>query len=170
MMAVAKAYQNQGVGARLKWAQRERALAEGVGFIKWTWDPMQARNAYFNICRLGVVVRAYAVNFYGTDYSTTGGAETPGIDSDRLFGDWELRSAKVAALAARGNVNETTAPAAAVEIPADWSRLIREDPEAARQEQLRVREEFRQALASGLVCAGFARDPSRPRYLFHSDE
>lgn len=167
MMAVAKAYQNRGVGARLKWAQRERALTEGVSFIKWTWDPMQARNAHFNICRLGVVVRSYAVNFYGTDYSTFAGAGAPGIDSDRLFGDWELRSAKVEALAARGNVDETTAPAAAaVEIPADWSRLIREDPATARGEQLRVRAEFQQALASGLVCAGFARDPSRPRYLF----
>ena len=54
MMAVAKDYQNKGVGARLKWAQRERALSEGRKLIKWTWDPMQARNAHFNLNRLGV--------------------------------------------------------------------------------------------------------------------
>ncbi len=172
MMAVASAYQNRGVGARLKWAQRERALAEGVSFIKWTWDPMQARNAHFNINRLGVVVRSYAVNFYGADYSTIAGAGTqkPGIDSDRLFGGWELSSAKVEALAAQKEVEETIAPAATVEIPPNWSALVREDPKTARREQLRVRAEFQSALAGGLVCAGFERAPAHPRYLFLSDE
>ena len=48
MMAVAPEYQNQGVGAQLKWAQRERALAEGRDFIKWTFEPLRARNAHFN--------------------------------------------------------------------------------------------------------------------------
>jgi len=172
MMAVANGYQNRGVGARLKWAQRERALAEGVSFIKWTWDPMQARNAHFNINRLGVVVRSYAVNFYGTDYSTIAGAGTqkPGIDSDRLFGNWELSSAKVEALAARNKVEETTAPVATVEVPPNWSALVREDPATARREQLRVRAEFQSALARGLVCSGFERAPAHPRYIFYSAE
>ena len=58
MMAVANDYQNKGVGARLKWAQRERALREGRTLIKWTWDPMQARNAHFNLNRLGVSVNS----------------------------------------------------------------------------------------------------------------
>src|SRR5688572_15051685 len=70
MMAVHKDYQNLGLGARLKWAQRERALAEGRRFIKWTWEPMQARNAHFNLNRLGVVTHSYRENFYGTDYVT----------------------------------------------------------------------------------------------------
>src|SRR3954471_19572613 len=73
MMAVARDYQNRGVGSRLKWAQRARALSEGRRFIRWTWDPMQSRNAHFNLNRLGVVVRSYAENFYGTDYSTVTG-------------------------------------------------------------------------------------------------
>src|SRR6476619_6562107 len=68
MMAVAAEYQNKGVGAQLKWAQRARALSEGRDFIKWTFEPVKARNAHFNLNRLGVVVRSYAVNFYGTDY------------------------------------------------------------------------------------------------------
>src|SRR3982751_1621953 len=59
MMAVAKDYQNRGVGARLKWAQRERTLGEGRKFIKWTWDPMQARNAHFNLNRLGATAAAF---------------------------------------------------------------------------------------------------------------
>ena len=71
MMAVDPEYQNKGVGARLKWSQRARAIQEGRSFIKWTWDPMQARNAYFNLNRLGVTVSSYAENFYGTDYVTS---------------------------------------------------------------------------------------------------
>ena len=76
MMAVAVDYQNKGVGARLKWSQRERAMKEGRSRIKWTWDPMQARNAYFNLNRLGVTVSSYAENFYGTDYSTSPSLQT----------------------------------------------------------------------------------------------
>lgn len=167
MMAVAKAYQNRGVGARLKWAQRERALAEGRRFIKWTWDPMQARNAHFNINRLGVVVRSYGVNFYGTDYSAPGlGALTgQGLDSDRLFADWHLDSARVEELA-HGRVPELrAAPVEAIEIPANWSALVREDAVNVQRELLRVREEFTRAFAAGLVCAGFERDAAHPRYL-----
>src|SRR5258705_13429933 len=70
MMAVAVDYQNKGLGAQLKWAQRERALSEGRTFIKWTWEPMRARNAHFNLNRLGAIVEAYAENFYGIDYVT----------------------------------------------------------------------------------------------------
>ena len=173
MMAVAAALQNRGVGARLKWAQRERAISEGRRFIKWTWDPMQARNAHFNINRLGVVVRSYAVNFYGTDYNTwpAGGGAAYGLDSDRLFAGWELLSSRVAALA-RGDAEAakiTAAPMRTIEIPPHWSALVREDPAAARREQLRVRAEFQDAFAAGLVCAGFDRDPARPQYLLYED-
>src|SRR2546425_11162842 len=91
MMAVAADYQNRGVGARLKWAQRIRVLSEGRDFIKWTFEPMRARNAHFNLNRLGVVVREYAINFYGTDYVTNPAEKTAGVsgmDSDRLFASW----------------------------------------------------------------------------------
>jgi len=201
MMAVAAAYQNLGIGARLKWAQRARALDEGVDFIKWTWEPVRARNAHFNINRLGVVVRSYAVNFYGTDYHAPAGmeGERHGIDSDRLFAEWELRAPRVEALAAaandtRGATREVTSGKvtsgkvtsgkttpgarvgnnvpvviAAVEIPPDWGALVRDDAATARREQLRVREEFQQAFARRYVCAGFDRDPAHPRYLFYTD-
>src|SRR3954453_9090133 len=101
MMAVAKDYQNKGVGARLKWAQRAKAIAEGRQYIKWTWDPMQARNAHFNLNRLGVVVDTFVDNFYGTDYNadpTQSVGELPGLQSDRLFGHWYLLSPRVHSL------------------------------------------------------------------------
>jgi predicted GNAT superfamily acetyltransferase len=168
MMAVAKEYQNRGVGARLKWAQRARMVAVGRHFIRWTWDPAQSRNAHFNLNRLGVVVRSYAVNYYGTDYSTVTGqfGESLGLDSDRLVAEWELDSPRVEALARGETPAPWGEPEASVAIPPNWGALVREDPTAARAELLRVRAEFRTAFAAGLVCAGFERDPSAPRYLF----
>src|SRR5947209_11017539 len=144
MMAVAAEYQNRGVGAQLKWAQRERALAEGRTFIKWTFEPMRARNAHFNLNRLGVAIRAYAVNFYGTDYNTSPAEKAAGVegfDSDRLFAGWELNSPRVEALAQRTEypLGESVT---SIEIPADFSSLLRTDSSAAKSEVLRVREEF----------------------------
>ena len=169
MMAVARAYQNKGVGARLKWAQRERALDEGRTFIKWTWNPMQARNAHFNLNRLGVVVHAYAPNFYGTDYDAHSLTrdETNGIDSDRLFAEWHLESARVKEHA-QGRTNAPLAPpVSSIEIPTDWQTLVKTDPHTAQRELQRVRAEFQQAFAGGLVCAAFQRDPAHPRYLLY---
>lgn len=170
MMAVAREFQNQGVGARLKWSQRERAIKEGRSFIKWTWDPMQARNAYFNLNRLGVTARSYAANFYGTDYATSPlpeGTPPPGIDSDRLFAEWQLQSARVMKLA-QGAAPSIDVPAArTIQIPADWNGLCTQDSHAAREEQLRVRAEFQNAFAGGLLCAGFDRATDQPRYLLY---
>jgi len=179
MMAVDPAFQNQGVGARLKWSQRERAIQEGRNFIKWTWDPMQARNAHFNLNRLGVTVTSYAVNFYGTDYATSPlrtDVAPAGIDSDRLFANWHLQSSRVINLA--GGSSEPAVmpgesvpekPAATIAIPIDWTKLCREHPAQAKQEQLRVRTEFQQAFAAGLVAAGFERSADAPRYLLYSE-
>ncbi len=171
MMAVAVDYQNKGVGARLKWSQRDRAIAEGRSRIKWTWDPMQARNAHFNLNRLGVTVSSYAENFYGTDYSAnrTVNRDAPrGIDSDRLFADWQLRSSRVQSLAAAQDVPGIPgSPALEIVIPAEWSGLVRQDAARARAEQLRVRREFQEAFAAGLVAAGFARSSEQPRYLLY---
>jgi len=166
MMAVAREYQNHGVGAQLKWAQRERALAEGRRFIKWTWDPMQARNAYFNLNRLGVTVDTYADNFYGTDYNAdpTQG-ERPGLQSDRLFANWSLDSARVKALATGSVWSAPGKPVGAISIPGNWTTLVREDIVQARTEQQRVRSEFKQAFLEGLVCAGFERSAEQPKYL-----
>src|SRR3712207_5600667 len=127
MMAVAKEYQNRGVGARLKWAQRARVLEEGRRFIRWTWDPMQSRNAHFNLNRLGVVVRGYAENYYGTDYSTVTGTfgEPLGLDSDRLVAEWDLDAPRVEALA-RGETPEVLGePRASVAVPPNWGALVR---------------------------------------------
>jgi predicted GNAT superfamily acetyltransferase len=175
VMAVDPSYQNQGIGARLKWSQRARAMSEGRSFIKWTWDPLQARNAYFNLNRLGVTVSSYAENFYGTDYATDPtltGAAPPGIDSDRLFADWQLNWRRVADLE-NGVLAFETVPVkedGVIDIPANWTKLCREDPSEARRQQLRVRSEFQQAFASGCVAAAFERSTEKPRYLLYQKE
>ncbi|MEP6742974.1 MAG: GNAT family N-acetyltransferase [bacterium] len=173
MMAIASDYQNKGVGAQLKWSQRERAINEGRNFIKWTWDPMQSRNAHFNLNRLGVTVRNYAANFYGTDYATSPLLEVmplPGIDSDRLFAEWHLQSPRVMKLA-EGTAASIDVPAVQkIQIPVDWINLCKRDPRAARNEQLRVRAEFQKGFAGELVCAGFDRSTESPRYLLYEED
>lgn len=159
MMAVARDYQNKGVGARLKWAQRERALAEGREFIRWTWDPMQARNAHFNLNRLGVTVSAYGANFYGFDY------HGDGLPSDRMLARWELKSPRVVALGAGLSPAMERKPVASVAIPPDWAALVKQDAERARETQARVREAFQEAFARQLVCAGFERGDEESKYL-----
>jgi predicted GNAT superfamily acetyltransferase len=171
MMAVSAVYQNRGIGALLKWAQRARALSEGRDLIRWTWEPMRSRNAHFNLNRLGVVIRDYAVNFYGTDYVTNPAEKIPGLhgmNSDRLFANWELRSPRATALAA-GLEYPLPEPDAVIEIPPDFSALLKSDPESAKNEQLRVRGEFLNALGAGLVCRAFDRTPDRPRYLLYRE-
>lgn len=169
VMAVAKDYQNKGVGARLKWAQRERALAEGRKFIKWTWDPMQARNAHFNLNRLGVTVASYTENFYGTDYNSDRTLEEqPGLPSDRLFATWDLGSARVSALASGSPMPVEAKPVATVAIPSEWSALVKHDAQRAREEQARVRAEFKKAFDQQLICAGFQRGDEQSHYLLFS--
>jgi predicted GNAT superfamily acetyltransferase len=166
MMAVAKDYQNKGVGLRLKWAQRERAIKEGRKLIKWTWDPMMARNAHFNLNRLGATVDTYAGNFYGTDYSTDASlTEKVGLPSDRLIATWNLGSARVSALANGALAPVDVKPVASVAIPAEWTALVKQDPNRARGEQARVREEFKKAFEQRLICAGFERGEKESRYL-----
>lgn len=168
MAAVLRDYQSHGIGARLKWAQRERALEEGVGFIKWTFQPVQARNAYFNLEKLGVVVRRYMPNFYGTGFSNSGGESE--LDSDRLFAEWELESEKVRTLAGGEKYAEKREIVLTVAIPDDWNDLLNTDPAAANQEQNRIKDEFEDAfLSRKLVCRGFDRTGERPRFLLFRD-
>ena len=169
MMAVARDYQNKGVGARLKWAQRERALSEGRKLIKWTWDPMQARNAHFNLNRLGATVETYAANFYGIDYSADASlTDRIGLPSDRLFATWQLDSERVSALASGSTMSLGGTRVGSVSIPSQWNALVKSDPKRALEEQARVREEFTKAFEQGLVCVGFERGETQSKYLLFS--
>ena len=170
MTAVHADYQSHGIGARLKWAQRQRALSDGVKYIKWTFEPVKSRNAYFNLEKLGASVSEYEANFYGVDYTTAPAAKI-GLASDRLFAEWHLESPKVAALANGDQISEEGDPVAKVFIMPDWSALVESDPEQALAEQLRIRGEFKSAFADGLVGRRFTRsfDEAAPAYLLYRD-
>lgn len=171
MTAVTKTCQSSGIGARLKWAQRRRALEKGVSYIKWTFQPAQARNAFFNLEKLGAVVRSYEPNFYGTDYSTSNDQSTRvGLDSDRLFAEWNLDSEKVQRLAKGGEFIGAGEAARKIEIPNDWNALVKNNPEKAVAEQRRVKEEFQAAFADKLIGCGFERSETNPKYLLFENK
>lgn len=165
MAAVSFEYQSYGIGARLKWAQRERALEENVNFIKWTFQPVLARNAFFNLEKLGAVVRRYIPNFYGSGFSNSGVSST--LDSDRVYAEWELDSEKVVALSKNEVLEEKREIIKTVEIPQDWNALLKSDACAAQREQERIKREFQKAFSEGLICRSFRRDENQ--YLFFND-
>ena len=171
MTAVKAEFQSCGVGARLKWAQREKALALGVNFIKWTFQPVQARNAFFNLENLGAVVREYHPNFYGTDYSTAHETDgNLGLDSDRLFAEWHLKSEKVTTLAKSEIFIERGEVKRAIEIPNNWNALVKANPREARSEQTRIKNEFQAAFAENLIGRGFERSETKPKFLLFEEK
>jgi predicted GNAT superfamily acetyltransferase len=168
MTAVKATFQSGGIGGRLKWAQRDKALELGVKFVKWTFEPWKARNAYFNLEKLGAIVSEYQPNFYGIDYATYSTAGVPiGLASDRLFAEWHLESEKVAALANGEKFTETRSPAVSIDVTADWTELVARDSNEAIAEQKRLKSEFESAFERGLVGRGFVRDDSSPKYLLY---
>ena len=170
MTGVRPEFQSHGVGASLKWAQRKRALAQGVKFIKWTFEPTKARNAHFNLNKLGATVLEYQRNFYGTDYAVSPeSGKQIGLQSDRLFAEWHLESPKVEALANGESYMEPGTPDAEIEIRNDWAELVTSDPAAGLALQLKIRGEFEAAFAAGLVGRAFQGDAEHPRYLLFKD-
>lgn len=168
MTAVRQSFQGAGVGRMLKWAQRDRSLEQGVRFIKWTFEPWKARNAFFNLEKLGAIVTEIQPNFYGVDYaSASSGGKPFGLASDRLFAEWHLESPKVTALAAGDRFAETALPEAEIWVTPNWTSLVGEDPARALAEQERLRTDFEAGFSRGLIARGFRRDDSRPKYLLY---
>lgn len=91
MLGVLPEVQDQGLGYRLKLFQRRLALKQGLDLIKWTFDPLQSRNAHFNVEKLGVIIRDYAINLYGESSSRF----NQGLETDRFIPEWYIRSRRV---------------------------------------------------------------------------
>src|SRR6266536_5047556 len=118
MLAVRKDHRNSGLGRRLKLLQREDALDRGIELIEWTFDPLEIKNAYLNLEKLGAIVRRYTINQYGITSSPLQG----GLPSDRLIAEWWLKSKRVANLL-ENRKNAPFQPDAAISVPAqiyDW--------------------------------------------------
>jgi predicted GNAT superfamily acetyltransferase len=161
MTGILPAFQNHGIGRRIKLQQRQEARRAGIALIEWTFDPLEIRNAHFNIERLGVVVRHFVPNQYGITSSRLHG----GLPTDRLVAEWFVSSPRVEAIVDRGETVERRSEAS-VEVPAEIDQWRRQDVEQARQAQDRIRTEFQQLLARGLGVVGYRRTASGGAFEF----
>lgn len=191
MTGVLPPYQNSGVGHRLKLAQRRLVLAQGLDLVRWTFDPLQSRNARFNIEKLGCVIDEYLVNVYGA----SGSRFNEGLETDRFVTKWWIRSKRVRdRLAGRPEsvpIAEALArfPAsigtsfrknlprpgrvsavprgrrASVEIPFDIDAVKRSDVRLARAWRRATRDAFRALFARGFAITGFSAGGGRSLYL-----
>jgi predicted GNAT superfamily acetyltransferase len=165
MVGVVEEYQNRGVGRLLKLAQREDALERGINLIEWTFDPLQLKNAHFNIERLGAIVRHYVPNLYGRTSSPL----HAGLPTDRLVAEWWVRSKRVESVLV-GETQPVSSHCARIAIPADIRRICRDEPLAAEQIQTRVREQFLANIADGRSALGFEFDKVQGTYLLERYE
>jgi predicted GNAT superfamily acetyltransferase len=155
MLAVRKDYRNAGLGRRLKLMQREDALSRGIELIEWTFDPLEIKNAYLNIEKLGAISRRYNINQYGITSSPLQG----GLPSDRLIAEWWLKSKRVANLLENGK-NAPFQADASISVPGqiyDWKAAL-ETREKAQEVQERNRDQFLRCFENGLAVLGYERD------------
>ncbi len=179
MLAVKPAYRNFDLGRKLKLAQRERVLAQGIETMTWTFDPLQSLNAYFNFSKLGVVSDRYFVNFYGEEAASF----LHRNGTDRLWVTWRLSSRRVSERIDAKTVSaselrkaktfvelgEDDAPRRydldkeslheqiAIEIPADINALERQNGELAFEWREATRRAFTEAIAAGYRVEDFYR-------------
>ncbi len=159
MLAVAAEHRNRGIGAQLKKTQRLEALGRGIQYMEWTFDPLEIKNAFLNIHRLGAVVRCYRENFYGVSSSRLQG----GLPTDRLIAEWELDSPRVhARLDGRPAVEDVAVEAIEdrIVVPAAVEQWKASDNERERALAVQTvnRGKFQRAFARGLAVLGFTRD------------
>jgi len=184
MAAVLPAYRDAGIGAQLKWAQRDYALAQGLDLMTWTFIPLLSRNAQLNMTRLGAVCRTYIRNCYGPEPDLT----TAELPSDRFQVDWWLRDERVAsrrtgsallpnttilraqALLVNPDPREPVQSVAhgeafLLQIPSDLDALRAVDPARACAWSYQVRTVAEPAFATGYQITAFARDGAVGLYL-----
>lgn len=159
MLGVLPEYHNAGIGRRLKLRQREEALSRGIELIEWTFDPLELKNAFLNIERLGAIVRRYSENQYGVTHSPLHG----GLPTDRCIAEWWLSSPRVSAILAGLGVEHDTMER--ISYPADIARIRSQEPERAREIQEANAVKFQYAFMNGLEVTGFERTETEGIYL-----
>ena len=160
MTGVLAGYRDRGVGRILKLFQREEALGRGIRLIEWTFDPLETRNAHFNLNRLGAIARQYLPNLYGVTTSPL----HRGMATDRLVAEWVLDSRRVVTAVTTGNV-EPAVDAAHIELPADLELSKTSEPERLVAVQTRVRKEFTGWFAKGYAAVGLKREGANVAYV-----
>ena len=177
-LGVVPRFRGDGIGIALKQAQKRDAIRLGYELISWTFDPLEARNAYINLHHLGCVARLYDRDHYGTMEDEL----NRGLPSDRFEAEWWLRASRHAAIDTdvvlalaigsdgrpeRRAVALAGATAAMIQIPSDFQAVKRDDPELARRWRTESRAAFEAALEAGLIAVDFLRQGA---YLMARDE
>ena len=140
MLGVLNDYRDAGVGRMLKSAQREDALGRGIPLIEWSFDPFQAKNAYFNLELLGAIVRTHVPNMYGISASPLHGE----LPTDRCIAEWWI--------AEPSSKSKVTAR---VSLP----------PQKTLESQQTLGRELQRHFADGLAITGFERTGENGTYL-----
>ena len=168
MVGVVPEYRNRGIAYALKLAQREDALARGIELMEWTFDPLEIKNSYFNISKLGAIVRRYQHNFYGPSSSPLQG----GLPTDRVYAEWWLRSNRVER-ALSGQPQPVDA-IERVDVPSEvyaW-KASPPDRTTACDLQARNAQALESSFARGLAVLGYQRNARGDGQFFlgHWDE
>lgn len=173
-LGVLPAYRGQGLGVRLKLAQAEEAVRRGLDLITWTFDPLEARNAYINIHRLGAIARTYDRDHYGVmDDELNRGLSTDRFEAEEWLGPsaarWprppenDVQRAPVVLRVGPGgeplasSVRLSEAHRVLIEVPPDFQATKQRSLELAREWRLASREVLEAAIAHGFYAADFLR-------------
>jgi predicted GNAT superfamily acetyltransferase len=163
MLAVRQHYRNGGLGRRIKLFQREEAMGRGFELIEWTFDPLEIKNAYLNIEKLGAIARRYTINQYGITTSPLQG----GLPTDRLIAEWWLKSKRVEQLLNKGTLPKIE-PTRQISVPAaiyEWKASL-DTRTRAQEVQETNRQQFLLAFAERLAVLGYERDmPGNGQFL-----
>lgn len=153
IVGVVSSHLGRAIGYAMKMHQRAWALARGITVIEWTFDPLVARNAYFNIVKLGAMPVEYLVNFYGVMLDVVNGDD----ETDRLLVRWQLLSPDAVGAAGGDRTAQLAdgASDATVVIPSDIESLRRTDPRVAKEWRSSVRDELTTLLSEGGRIVGF---------------
>jgi predicted GNAT superfamily acetyltransferase len=155
MLAVRQEYRNAGLGRKLKLSQRDDALARGFDLMEWTFDPLEIKNAYLNIEKLGAISRRYNVNQYGITSSPLQG----GLPTDRLVAEWWMKSERVEEILA-GSRPPIFECRERIEVPAEiyeWKTAPTTSAQALAVQE-KNRDQFKHAFDGGLSVLGYQRD------------
>ncbi|HVS05870.1 MAG TPA: hypothetical protein VHK65_06850 [Candidatus Dormibacteraeota bacterium] len=167
-LGVLPEFRGGGIGVALKQAQRYDALRQGYELVTWTFDPLEARNAYINLHRLGCIARLYDRDHYGTMEDDL----NRGLPSDRLEAEWWLSRAKPRTATdpevmlrvgtngepVREHIDLGPRTTTLIGVPPDFQEVKRRSLELALRWRMESRAAFEAALAAGLVAIDFRRD------------
>lgn len=165
IVGVVQEYRSRGLGRLIKMRQRELAVDQGIALMEWTFDPLDLRNAYFNVARLGATIRRFHPNLYGVTASPL----HHGLPTDRLVAEWWVSSPRVEHALA-GSAPTAAQDAVRIVVPAAMEGWRKSGSPEAGTVQARLRAEFEQRFASGYAVTAFKTKNGDGVYLLERQE